>query len=160
MQIIFGLGMLLAEENTSLWLFQTSFRLGQDAFILGGKTMTIQNLTGYRIKKLMTLAIILFWISSISIIPVFGHGGKHAAGEFTHLQALQKATEMYDRLIANGKLDQSWETTLMRVNVSNRQKENEMEIVVSFQRAEGEPQSVYIFFTAKGEYAGSNFTGE
>jgi hypothetical protein len=131
--------------------------LGQDAFILGGKTMTIQNLTGYRIKKLMTLAIILFWISSISIIPVFGHGGKHAAGEFTHLQALQKATEMYDRLIENGKLDQSWETTLMRVNVSNR---NEMEIVVSFQRAEGEPQSVYIFFTAKGEYAGSNFTGE
>ena len=121
--------------------------------------MTIINLPGYRIKKLMILAIILFWIS-ISIIPVFGHGGKHAAGEFTHLQALQKATEMYDRLIANGKLDQSWETTLMRVNVSNRQKENEMEIVVSFQRAEGEPQSVYIFFTAKGEYAGSNFTGE
>ena len=121
--------------------------------------MIIGKLLGHSINKLMIIAITLLWIS-ISTTAVFGHGGKHSADEFTHLQALQKATEMYDRLIANGKLDQSWETMLMGVNVSNRQKENEKEIVVSFQRAEGEPQSVYIFFTAKGEYAGSNFTGE
>jgi len=119
--------------------------------------MSNRNLSGLLIKKLMIIATLLLWISVFST-PVFSHGGKHAG--FTHLQALQKATEMYDRLIANGKLDQSWETTLVRVDVSNRQKGNKKEVVVSFQRAEGEPQGVYIFFTADGKYAGSNFTGE
>ena len=121
--------------------------------------MTSSNLSQRYIKNFMIMASILFWIS-LSITPVFGHGGKHAADEFTHLQALRKATEMYDRLIENGKLDQSWETKLIRVNVSDRQKGDKKEVVVSFQRAEGDPQSVYIFFTAKGKYAGSNFTGE
>ena len=121
--------------------------------------MTSKNISEICLKKLVIIASLLLWIST-SVTPVFGHGGKHAADEFTRLQALQKATEMYDRLIANGKLDQSWETTLVRVNVSNRQKGDTMEIVVSFERAEGEPQSVYIFFTNKGKYAGSNFTGE
>ena len=120
--------------------------------------MTVLNISGTNINKLVIIILMLISLL-ISTIPVFGHGGKHA-DEFTHLQALQKATEMYDRLIANGKLDQSWETKLIRVNVSNRQKGEKKEIVVSFQRAEGDPQSVYIFFTAKGKYAGSNFTGK
>lgn len=121
--------------------------------------MSFRDLSGQRIKRLMITVIISIWIA-ISITPVFGHGGKHAADGFTHLQALQKATELYDQLIANGKLDQSWETSLVRVDVSDRQKGNEKEIVVSFQRSEGEPQAVYIFFSANGKYAGSNFTGE
>ena len=117
------------------------------------------NLCGYYSNRLMIITIILFLIS-ISEAPVLGHGGKHAADAFTHLQALQKATELYDRLIGNGKLDQSWETTLTRVNVSTRQKGDKKEVVVSFQRAEGKPQNVYIFFSADGKYAGANFTGE
>jgi hypothetical protein len=121
--------------------------------------MTFRNISGHSIKHLMMITTILLWIS-ISTTSVFGHGGKHAGEEFTHLQALQKATELYDRLIGNGKLDQGWETTLIRVNVSNRQKGNEKEVVVSFERAEGEPKTVFIFFTANGKYAGSNFTGE
>ena len=103
---------------------------------------------------------ILLLVISIFAVPAFGHGGKHAADQFTHLQALQKATELYDRLIGNEKLDQSWETGLVRVDVSTRQKGDKMEIVVSFQRAEGEPQTVFIFFSAEGKYAGSNFSGE
>ena len=121
--------------------------------------MTIKNISESYLKKLVIIASLFLWIST-SVSPVFGHGGKHDADEFTHLQALQKATELYDRLIANGKLDQSWETTLIRVDVAIRKKGDEKEIVVSFQRAQGEPQTVYIFFNAKGEYAGSNFTGE
>ena len=35
----------------------------------------------------------------ISAPLVYSHGGKHAPGEFTHLQALKKATELYDKLI-------------------------------------------------------------
>ena len=121
--------------------------------------MTIGYLSEHRIKTLMIIPFIMMWFFIFST-PVFGHGGKHAGNEFTHLQALQKATELYDRLIGNGKLDQGWETTLIRVNVSNRQIGNEEEIVVSFERAEGEPKTVYIFFTTNGKYAGSNFTGE
>ena len=91
--------------------------------------MPNRNLSELLIKKLMIIATLLLWIS-VSSTPVFSHGGKHA--EFTHVQALQKATELYDHLIANGKLDQSWETTLVRVDVSNRQKGNKNEVVVSF----------------------------
>ena len=90
----------------------------------------------------------------------FSHGGKHAPGEFTHLQALKKATELYDQLIGKGKLDQSWENTLTKVDVSKRAKDDKDEIVVSFRRASGDPQTVYIFFNASGKYTGSNFTGE
>ena len=121
--------------------------------------MVINKLSGLSTNIFMIIAMTLLWIS-ISTSVVLGHGGKHAGNEFTHLQALQKATELYDRLIGNGKLDQGWETTLIRVNVSNRQKGNEKEVVVSFERVEGEPKTVYIFFTANGKYAGSNFTGE
>ena len=96
----------------------------------------------------------------ISSSLVFSHGGKHAPGEFTHLQALKKATELYDQLIGKGKLDQSWENTLSQVVVSKRIKDNKDETVVSFQRASGDPQTVYIFFDSSGKYSGSNFTGE
>ncbi len=96
----------------------------------------------------------------ISVSVAFSHGGKHAPGEFTHLQALKKATELYDQLIGKGKLDQTWENTLSKVDVSKRAKDDKNEIVVSFQRASGDPQTVYIFFDASGTYSGSNFTGE
>ncbi len=92
---------------------------------------------------------------------VFAHGGKaHDMGEFTHLAALKKATELYDKLIGSRKLDPAWETDLDKVEVSHRQKGNNTEVVVAFYRDEGDPRTVFIFFNAAGEYAGSNFTGE
>ena len=97
----------------------------------------------------------------VSATVAFSHGGKHSGEEFTHLQALKKAIELYDRLIDSDKLDQSWEHTLARVDISNRQKDGKKEIAVAFQRAEGEPMTVYIFFDAvDGKYSGSNFTGK
>ena len=105
--------------------------------------------------------IFMMTVFGIAIITVaaFGHGGKHSE-KFTHLQALQKATQLYDKLINNGKLDQNWETALKKVTVSNRQKGDKKEIVVVFHRGEGDPPAVYIFFNAAGKYSGSNFTGE
>ena len=82
---------------------------------------------------------------AITTVTAFGHGGKHSE-TFTHLQALQKATQLYDKLINNGKLDQSWETALDKVTVSNRQKGDKKEIVVVFHRREGDPKTVYIYF--------------
>jgi len=91
---------------------------------------------------------------------VYGHGGKTHASSFTPLQALQKATELYDKLVVSGKLPESWETDLEKVDISNRQKGDQWEYVVSFERSAGEPNRVYIFFTAEGKYSGSNFTGK
>ncbi|MGB5620337.1 MAG: DUF6488 family protein [Desulfobacterales bacterium] len=73
---------------------------------------------------------------------------------------MKKATELYDKLIDSQKLDSAWETGLKRVEVSHRQKGNETEVVVAFHRDEGDPKTVFIFSTPKGEYSGSNFTGD
>ena len=102
----------------------------------------------------------LFIVFFISVSLAFSHGGKHAPGEFTHLQALKKATELYDQLIEKGKLDQSWENQLAQVDVFKKGTDDKREIVVSFQRESGDPKTVYIFFNAGGKYAGSNFTGD
>lgn len=114
-------------------------------------------------KKNLNYWIAIFFISISFLVLAslaFSHGGKHAPGEFTNLQALKKATELYDQLIENGKLDPTWEHTLSQVDVFKREAEDKNEIVVSFQRANGDPKTVYIFFNAGGRYAGSNFTGE
>ena len=102
---------------------------------------------------------ILILVAVISAQFAFGHGGKHS-DKFTQLQALQKATNLFDQLISKGKLDQSWEIGLHNVTISKRNKKGNDEFVVSFQRKEGDPPSVYIFFSSDGKYAGSNFTGE
>ena len=95
----------------------------------------------------------------ITAALAFGHGGKHSE-KFTQLQALQKATKLYDQLISKGKLDQSWENGLQKVTILKRKHEGKDEVVVSFQREDGDPKAVYIFLNSEGKYAGSNFTGE
>jgi hypothetical protein len=96
----------------------------------------------------------------LATAQVYAHGGKTHGSSFTALQALQKATELYDKLVVSGKLTDSWETDLKKVDISNRQKGEQREYVVSFERSSGKPKTVYIFFTAEGKYSGSNFTGE
>ena len=110
-------------------------------------------------RNVYIFSVLILMLTFWTISTVYGHGGKHA-GQFTRLQALQKATMMYDQLVNKGKLDQVWETGLQNVTISNRKKDGKDEIVVSFSRSEGEPNAVYIFFNADGKYAGSNFTGE
>jgi hypothetical protein len=91
---------------------------------------------------------------------VFAHGGKTHTSSFTALQALQKATELYDRLVGGGKLEETWETGLAKVSIVDREKKGLKEYVVSFERSKGDPKTVYIFLTDEGKYAGSNFTGK
>lgn len=103
-------------------------------------------------------------VSVLAILVVagsaFAHGGKTHASSFTPLRALQKGTELFDQLVDSGKLAESWETDLSKVEISNRHENDRKEYVVSFQRSVGDPSTVYIFFTAEGKYSGSNFTGE
>jgi hypothetical protein len=74
----------------------------------------------------------LFAILSVTGL-VFAHGGKGHANSFTALQALQKSTDLFNQLVGSGKLDESWETDLANVGITNRQKGGNTEYVVSFQ---------------------------
>jgi hypothetical protein len=116
------------------------------------------------IRKMTFAAVITlaFLIAAVAGATVFAHGGKGhgSGGDFTNLEALKKATELYDKLVASEKLDVGWETTVEKVQIAERRKGAEVEKVVSFSRSAGEPKIVYIFFKSSGEYAGSNFTGQ
>jgi hypothetical protein len=122
-------------------------------------TMILQ----YRSKIFFKVPFFLIIYLGLSFLtdPVFAHGPKgHSEMEFTALMAVKKGVELYDRLVASGKLDESWETELADIRVFTRNNNTEKEIVVQFKRSSGNPNSIYIFFTEKGEYNGSNFTGK
>jgi hypothetical protein len=74
--------------------------------------------------------------------------------------AAKKGITLYDKLVAGGKLGETWETRLTEIKVFSRSRKNAKEFVVQFDRDQGDPQSVYIFFNEEGEYSGSNFTGK
>ena len=105
--------------------------------------------------------LIAFGLSGAFAQSAYGHGGRTHGGEsFTALQALVKATQLYDRLVASGKLAEEWETGLKRVTVDIRNSNENREYVVQFEKHKGEQSSVYFFFDREGEYSGSNFTGK
>ena len=113
--------------------------------------------------KAMRLAIFTCFMVSVLIgggSLAFGHGGKTHKDSFTALQALQKATELYDRLIINGKLDESWESDLKMVQVTAREIDGRNEYRVGFHRHKASPEAVFIFFSSEGKYSGSNFDGK
>ena len=122
------------------------------------KTSRIVN-RGRRIRVLPLFPIILVTIA-MTVAVAWGHGGKSHQDPFTALQALQKATELYDQLISKGKLDESWETGLNAVEVTVRDSNDRKEYRVGFHRQSGSPEAVYIFFSPEGEYSGSNFDGK
>jgi hypothetical protein len=104
-------------------------------------------------RAVLTAAAVCLLFSGLAL----AHGpGGHGESSFTALQALDKGVTLYDKLVASGKLDESWETGLQRVDIDMRGDE----YVVSFSRSDGDPESLYIFFDAKGKYTGSNFTGQ
>ena len=107
----------------------------------------------------MIVLVFLFSFSAVQL--AHSHGGKtHGEESFTALQAVQKATQLYDRLIVSDKLTEMWETKLKNIVVSIRNTNNKREYVVQFEITEGDPSSVYFFFDQNGAYSGSNFTGK
>ena len=106
-------------------------------------------------------SILLFLVVLMGVSLVSAHGPKgHGDTEFTALEAAKKGIELYDNLVASGKIEKSWEMDLENIKVFPHQIGNKQELIVKFSRSKGEPQSLYIFFTEKGEYNGSNFTGK
>ena len=108
--------------------------------------------------SLIVLAALLLVAATGS--PALAHGGKeHGTAAFTSFKALEKATDLYNRLLSSGKLDDSWETGLENVAITAPSPSGGKEFVITFRRSQGKPQAVYFFFTDEGKYAGSNFTG-
>ncbi len=63
-----------------------------------------------QLKKAFALAVIFFAILLAGTLS-FGHGPKgHPGEEFNVFQAAKKGIMLYDRLVSEGKLDESWET--------------------------------------------------
>lgn len=111
------------------------------------------------IRFLVSVMVVGFTLSAAT--PAFSHGGKtHSEETFTPFQAVQKATQLYDRLVASGKLPVMWETGLKTIHISTRNSDNSREYVVQFETIQENPSSVYFFFNQYGEYSGSNFSGE
>jgi len=113
------------------------------------------------LKVAIIVAIFTVGHSGICVSQSYCHGGKtHGDTTFTAFHALQKATLLYDKLIASGKLSEEWETGLITVNINTRQSAGKQEYVVQFKRSAGDPDSVFFFFDQKGTYSGSNFSGK
>ena len=112
-------------------------------------------------RSMITVAGIVIGVIVIGAGIANSHGGKiHAANPFSALEAVQKATQLYNIMIIAGDLPEDWETGLSSIHVSVRGAENSRETVVQFKRSGGDPDSVYFFFDYQGKYAGSNFTGK
>lgn len=117
--------------------------------------------THYLILKNILISFILVIALAVSGDIAIGHGGKsHIDNDFTNLKALQKAIALYDQLIINDKLSESWETDLEKVEINVRSLTGNQETVISFHLKKGDPKTVFFFFNEKGEYAGSNFSGK
>jgi len=108
-------------------------------------------------NTLISLSVLFVFFTALAV----AHGPKaHDEMEFTALMAVKKGVELYDRLVVSDKLAESWEVDLANLEVFKKTNGNQEEFVVKFSRSKGEPKSVYIFFSQKGEYIGSNFTGD
>lgn len=112
-------------------------------------------------RSMITVAVIVTGVIVAGAGIAISHGGKtHSEEPFSAFEAVQKATELFDRLIVSGKLEEDWETDLSSIHVSVRGDETSRETVVKFKRTSGEPDSLYFYFDRRGEYSGSNFTGK
>lgn len=121
----------------------------------------IQYTIRHHIRLMMTIALIVTGGVVTGPEIANSHGGKtHGEEPFSALQAVQEATQLYDRLIVSGKLPADWETGLSSIHVSVRGDETSRETVVQFKRSAGDPESLYFYFDRRGEYSGSNFTGK
>lgn len=111
--------------------------------------------------KLLIFPFLAAFVGGLLVVSALAHGPKgHGGQSFTALEAAKKGITLYDKLVAGGKLEESWETGLKEIKVFTRTKDQAMETVVQFERELGDPRSVYIFFDDKGAYSGSNFSGE
>ncbi len=75
----------------------------------------------YNVSKPFSCLLVTVFILFLVVSTTFAHGPKgHSGVEFTAVQAVKKAIELFDRLIASGKLEEGWETGLKKIEMSER----------------------------------------
>ena len=117
--------------------------------------------SGFTIGMCFLVFVIMVGLTLSDVMPALGHGGKtHAEETFSAFQAVQNATQLYNRLLASGKLPEVWESALKTIKISTRNTVSKLEYIVQFETAKEDPNSVYFFYSQDGVYSGSNFTGE
>ena len=88
--------------------------------------------SSHSVGTTVLIFIMMVGFSHISVLSAHGHGGKtHSEETFTAFQAVQKAIQLYDRLIAAGKLSEGWETGLKTIKISTRKTTNKSDIMAS-----------------------------
>lgn len=118
------------------------------------------NKTNINFRIFVYATLIIMTVSLLIIPSAFSHGGKkHAENEFTAFSALKMATQLYGELLTKGKLSEDWEIELVNISISTRKGQVGEEFIVLFEKSNGDPKKVFIFFDATGKYLGSNFTG-
>jgi hypothetical protein len=114
----------------------------------------------YDKHTMVTIGLVVAVLVFAGVGVSMGHGGKtHSDEPLSAFEAVQKAVQLYNRLIVSKKLPEVWETGLASVHVTARETAKGRETVVQFKRSSGDPDSVYFYFNRQGEYSGSNFTG-
>lgn len=103
----------------------------------------------------------------LSIVPFgamagAGHDHGHSHDPVTQSQAEKAAVENVAKIVASGKLDQSWKSIAV-AKTEQRDYGGKKEWVVSFKNANvSDPakQTLYVFLSVGGEYIAANFTGK
>jgi len=113
------------------------------------------------IQRQWTAALLAVTLLAVLPLSAAAHGPKGHGGEGpTPLAITEKGIALFNQLIEKGKLDDTWEANFAGATVTTRMADGKMEYVVRLARAKADPEAVYIFFDAKGDYSGSNFTGK
>lgn len=96
------------------------------------------------------------WVGSASAHP--GHDAAISEDE-----AVRLASVNVDRLVAAGKLDESWKLNVQLNTVERREYDGVFEYVVIYTNAKVKDQAkstLYIFISDMGDYIAANFSGK
>lgn len=91
-----------------------------------------------------------------------GPGGSHTSGPITSETAIKRAEKQLQTLVTKGKLEKSW-ASVKSTGATQKDFGKGPEWIVSFKNdkeADASKQTLYVFYTLKGSYIASNFTGK
>jgi len=91
-----------------------------------------------------------------------GPGGSHVQGPISAAVALKKAGVQVKTLIERGKLDKTWaDAKASEATQKDFGRGTEWIVAIKNEKAtDPAKQTLYVFFTANGNYLATNFTGK
>lgn len=91
-----------------------------------------------------------------------GPGGSHSHGPISSDAAVKKAEKQVKTLIARGKLDKTW-TDAKVIGATQKDAGQGPEWIVTVKNEKASDpakQTLYVFYTANGNYLATNFSGK